>query len=118
MLLEIEQTRIEPDVTVLKFTGKLTLGRESQRVETLVLDLIRKGEKKFVFDLGGVTYIDSSGLGIITLCSGSAVQAGGGLRVAGASGIAERLFKVTKLDSVIPFYATVEEASAAFRGGS
>jgi hypothetical protein len=35
MLLQIEERRIPPDITLIELVGKLTLGRESQRVETL-----------------------------------------------------------------------------------
>ncbi len=116
MILQIETRKLEPDAAIVQFTGKITLGRESQRIETVVDELLKDGFRKFVFDLGGVTYIDSAGLGMITLCSGKATQAGGVLRVAGATGLAAKLFKITRLDTVIPFYATVEEASQGLTG--
>jgi len=110
MILTVETKRIAPDIAVLQFTGKITLGRESQRIETLVQSLLGEGTRKFIFDLAGVDYIDSAGLGVITLCGGTAAEAGGGMRVAGAQGLAQRLFKITKLDSVIPCYESVEAA--------
>lgn len=110
MLLEIQTRQVDPDITVLIFSGKITLGRESQRIEMLVKELLQKNQKKLVFDLTGVTYIDSTGLGIVTFCSASVREAGGALHVAGASGIAEKLFHITKLDNIIGLYPTVEEA--------
>ncbi len=114
MLLQIDTKQVEPDVTVLTFSGKITLGRESQRIEMLVKDLLHQNHKKLVFDLAGVTYIDSTGLGIITFCSAEAQTSGGALRIAGASGIAEKLFQVTKLDKIISLYPTVEQACQNF----
>jgi anti-anti-sigma factor len=114
MLLQIETKQVQPDITVLTFTGKITLGRESQRVEMLVNDLLSKNQKKLVFDLTGVGYIDSTGLGIVTLCSATVAEAGGALRVAGASGLADRLFKATKLDQILSFYPNVEAACQDF----
>lgn len=114
MLLQIETRQVGPDITVLTFTGKITLGRESQRIEMLVRDLLAQNQKKLVFDLSGVGYIDSTGLGILTFCSASAAEAGGALRVAGASGIADRLFKITKLDQILNFYPNVEAACESF----
>lgn len=101
---------MDPDITVLIFSGKITLGRESQRIEMLVKELLEKNQKKLVFDMSGVTYIDSTGLGIVTFCSASVREAGGALHVAGASGIAEKLFHITKLDNIIGLYPTVEDA--------
>ena len=115
MLLQIETKQVEPDITVLAFTGKITIGRESQRIEMLVKDLIAQNKKKLVFDLSGVGYIDSSGLGIVTFCSAAIAEAGGALRVAGAQGLAERLFQVTKLDKIIGFYPTVDAACQDFK---
>ena len=34
MLLQIDKKQMDPDITVLEFTGKISLGRESQRIET------------------------------------------------------------------------------------
>ena len=112
MILETEIKKIPPDLVILQFTGKITLGRESQRIEMLVSELLHEGNKNFIFDVAGVTYIDSSGLGIIALCSANVREGGGELRVAGAKGLAERLFHITKLDTLIPFYPDVESASA------
>ena len=114
MLLQIETKQVEPDVTVLMFTGKITLGRESQRIEMLVKELVEQNHKKLVFDLAGVTYIDSTGLGIITFCSAALAEGGGALRVAGASGLAEKLLHMTKLDQIIGLYPTADQACQNF----
>ncbi len=114
MLLQIETKQVQPDITVLTFTGKISLGRESQRIEMLVRELLVQGHKKLVFNLAGVDYIDSTGLGILTFCSASVSEAGGALRVAGASGIADRLFRMTKLDQILSFYPNVEAACENF----
>mgnify|MGYP001576507182 CR=1 FL=1 len=114
MILQIETKRVPPDGAIVQFGGKITLGRESQRIEQVVDELLKEGVRKFIFDIAGVTYIDSSGLGMITLCSGKVVAAGGVLRVAAATGLAAKLFKMTRIDTVIPFFDTVEAAGAGF----
>ena len=68
-----------------------------------------------VLDLTGVRYIDSSGLGIIALCFGKMSRAGGRFCVAGATGIVLDVFRMTHLDSVIPFSPSVDEACAGMR---
>jgi anti-anti-sigma factor len=111
MILQIETKKPAAGVAIVQFTGKITLGRESQRIETAVEELLKEGYLKVIFDLAGVNYIDSAGLGMITLCSGKVTQAGGVLRIAGATGLAAKLFRITRLDTVIPFYPSVEAAS-------
>ncbi len=66
--------------------------------------------KKLVFDLSGVNYIDSTGLGILTFCSATMQAGGGALRVAGAHALPQKLFQLTKLDKILSFFPTVEDA--------
>jgi anti-sigma B factor antagonist len=111
--MHIEQKKIEPDVNVLELTGKITLGRESQKIEWTVDELLGKNEKKFIFDLSKIDYVDSSGLGIIVSCSGKVKKAGGSLRVVGAHNRVLQIFKMTGLDAVLICCPTMAEAVAS-----
>ena len=71
MLLQIEIRRLEPDITLLELTGKISLGRESQRIETLVQDLLRQEQKKIILDISRVDHLDSTGIGILAYCYGT-----------------------------------------------
>ena len=113
-LLRVETSRIEPDITVLSFAGKIVLGPDSMQIEMLVFELLKKNQKKFIFDLSRVYYVDSTGMGVIASCFTKAAKAGGGLRLAGVSGRVRELFKITRLDSVVGFYPTVLAASENF----
>jgi len=112
--LQIQTDRIEPDITVVIFAGKIVMGPNSLEIENLVAGLLRKDEKKVVFDLSRVFYIDSSGLGLIANCFQKLQRAGGGLRIAGAGGKIRDLFKTTRLDTVLSFYPSVPEAARDF----
>jgi len=65
-----------------------------------------------ILDLSGVPYMDSAGMGAImnyyTHCQGKRVK----LIIAGVSSRVMELFKMTRVDSVIPMAATVEEAES------
>ena len=110
MLLEIETRRVGPDVTVLEMVGKIALGRESQRVETLVQDLLRQNERRLIFDLSRVTHMDSTGIGVLAYCFGTLNRCGGEMRVAGTTGKVLHLLQITRLDTVLPLYPTVDAA--------
>ncbi len=113
-LLHIETSRLEPDITVLTFAGKIVLGPQTMAVEDLVSELLRKNQKKFIFDLSRVYYVDSTGMGAIITCLTRAVRAGGGLRLAGVNDRVRQLFKITHLENVVSFYPTVLAASEDF----
>ena len=114
MLLTITKKAIEPDIAVLEMKGRIMLGRDCQEVEWKLDELLRDNSRKVIFDLTGVNHIDSTGIGIVVMCSGKVRKTGGELRVAGASGVVEQVLKLTKVDQIVGFYSTVEAAAHNF----
>jgi anti-anti-sigma factor len=113
MLLNIVEREMAPDITVVELTGRLALGRESQRIETLVDDFAKKGTRRVIFDLTGVDYIDSAGVGMIALASGKLREAGGALAVVAAEGRVLQLLNLTQMNSIVKVCPTVDAAAAA-----
>jgi len=113
MLLQIEQKRIEPDVVVVTLGGKLALGRESQRLESLVEELSAVGRLRVVMDFSGVDYIDSAGIGIVALAGGKLRESGGKLVVAAPEGRVRQIIRMTQMDLIVGLYPTSEEALRA-----
>src|SRR5580692_5841836 len=96
LMLEIQTKRLPPDIVVLEITGRITIGRECKQLEWATDTLVREQkEKKIIFDLTGVTHMDSTGVGIIVMSAGIVKEAGGQLRLAGANPHIETVFKVT-----------------------
>ena len=110
VVLSLETRQIEPGVTVIEIGGTIALGRESGRIEAAVLKALNEGVQKLVIDLSKVTYIDSTGIGVIAYCFGKISQKGMHAAVAGARGLVMDVFKLTRLDSVIPFFPDVGSA--------
>jgi anti-sigma B factor antagonist len=114
-MLEIHTKRLAPDIVVLEITGRITIGRECKQLEWATDSLIReKQEKKIIFDLTGVTHIDSTGVGIIVMSAGQAKDAGGQLRLAGVNQHIEHVLKLTSVDKIVACNATVADAAGAF----
>jgi anti-sigma B factor antagonist len=113
MLLQIHERQIEPGITHLEVIGRLTLGREAQRLETLTADLAQKGVTKVILDLTGVDYMDSSGIGIIMLGAGRFKQAGGRMVVVVPEGRVLQLFKTAGVDALLTISDSVNSAKAA-----
>lgn len=117
MLLDIQKRRIGTDILVLELAGRITMGNLSQHVEWTVESLIRDNEKKIIFDLSRLDRIDSTGIGILVMCSSKLTRAGGELRVAGAQGIVEQALKLTNLDRILTLHRTAEAAAEKFTSG-
>ena len=113
MLLQIVERQMAPDITVVELTGRLALGRESQRIETLVEDLARKGSKRVIFDLSGVDYIDSTGISMVALASGKFKESGGALALVAPEGRVLQLLNLTQMSAIVKVCPTLEAAAAA-----
>jgi anti-sigma B factor antagonist len=104
---------MDPDIVVLDVTGRITMGRECKQLEWETDTLVRESKKKVVFDLSGVTHIDSTGIGIIVMCAGKVKQAGGKLHVC-AQGHVEQVLKLTSVDKVVDLHPNIAAAAAGF----
>jgi anti-sigma B factor antagonist len=74
--------------------------------------VVARGIKRFVIDIGGVEFVDSTGLGALV----STLKASGptgAVVVAGANESVAILFKLTRMDKVFRMFASVGEAAAA-----
>jgi len=118
MLLSLTTRICDPGITVIELSGRITLGRESSQIETAVLKALSDGMQRIVVDMAGVTYIDSTGIGIIAYCFGKISQKGAQGAVAGAKGLVLDVFKLTRIDSVVKFYPDVASACEALSAGS
>ncbi len=114
MLLNIDKQQAANGVTVLKISGRISLGRDSQQIEWQVNDLLKANQNRVVFDLTDVHHMDSTGIGILMMCSARLKKAGGDLRVAGAQGLVGDVLRLTKVDAILGMHATADEAVKAF----
>lgn len=110
MAITVEHRDIQHATTVITLSGKLVLGEESAQLENLVPELLKSGRRNLVFDLSGVTHIDSTGMGRFIDAYSRLGQVRGQMRLAGATGAVRDSFRVTRLDTVFLFYASVEKA--------
>ena len=116
MNFTITKEHVEPDIVVVRLAGRLTLGRDSEDCESQITELIRQNEKKMVLDMTELSFMDSTGLGIVATCSGKLRQAGGELCLAGLKGSVQKLFKVTGVERIFRIHATAAAAIEYFGG--
>ena len=94
--------------------GKVTFGRETERCRQKIKELVEAGEKRFVFDLTEVDYVDSAGVGFLVSCLTSLGQAGAKLRLATLPDRVRHVLRITKLNTVFEIFASREEALRGF----
>ena len=68
-------TRQVGAVTIVDLSGQIKLGEGSSVLRDTVKDLLGKGQKKILVNLGDVNYIDSAGIGeLVMFCQGSSAR--------------------------------------------
>ena len=113
MPLVIQSKQMQPDITILEMTGRITMGNDCRQIEWTTKKLADENHRKIIFDLTGVTHIDSTGIGIIVMVAGQMKKAGGELRLAAANQHIEQLLKMTNVDQIVKLHSTTEAAAAA-----
>lgn len=117
MILNIERKKIEPDIVVMEMNGRITMGSDSQRIEWGLAQLLEENRRKVIFDLTGVYYLDSSGVGILMMCHAKLKKVGGTLYLVGVQGMVEEALAMTSVNKIVPLYSTTKEAADDFQLG-
>ncbi len=78
-----------------------------------LVQLLEKGNKRIIIDLGRVTYVNSSAVRALLALSEKAGLAGGAILLAGVSGGARASLDAGGVLKAIPVYDTVDEAMPA-----
>lgn len=100
------------DRTVVACSGEIDLMTAAE-FRTTLTDLIVEGRVHLVIDLLGVTFVDSSGLGVLVAARRRARTVKGSLSLVATHPTVLRVLHVTALDRVFPIHETLEEALAA-----
>src|ERR1041385_942873 len=103
-------TRKVVNVTIVDLSGRITLGEGSVVLRDTIRDLIGKGDKKILLNLGEVTYIDSSGIGELVSAFTTVRNQGGELKLLNLTKKVHDLLQITKLYTV--FDVKDDEATA------
>ena len=104
------RTRKVDGVVIVDMSGRLTIGepvlllRETLRVQ------VNDGARQFVLNLGEVSYIDSSGLGQLISIWTSIRNKNGHMTILNPAKRVERLFEITRLNTVFEILQNEDEA--------
>ncbi len=107
-------TRQVDGVTIIDLSGRITLGEGSVVLRDTIRELVGKGNKKILLNLGDVTYIDSSGIGELVSAFTTVRNQGGELKLLNLTKKVHDLLQITKLYTVFDVKDDEATAIAAF----
>jgi anti-sigma B factor antagonist len=106
--MEISRSQVE-SAAVIHCEGRLNMVA-APRLRSVIEAAVDEGRPRVVIDLGGTTFVDSSGLGALVAGLKKARQSGGDLRIAGAGEQVRTVLGLTNLDRVLRPHERVEDA--------
>jgi anti-sigma B factor antagonist len=107
-------TRQIGDVNVVDVAGRITLGEGSSALRDSVREMVSKGQKKILLNLGEVSYIDSSGIGELVSAFTTVTNGGGQLKLLNLTKRVKDLLQITKLYTVFDVHDSEVTAIRAF----
>jgi len=106
--------RLPQGAAVVTLSGPLTLGTSLKLADSQVQAAISDGATRIVFDLTGVDYLDSAGLGMLVYTYGVLNEKNGTLRLCGVTPRVLSLLQLTKTDGFLNIDASRQDSLAAF----
>lgn len=109
--LQIAERQLE-DVTILVLSGEMLVDDGDVAFSRKIGELINRGQLKLIVDLGAVTHIDSSGVGMMVAKAKAVRAAHGDMKLAHLTSRTQRLLSMMKLARV---FETFEDEESAVR---
>lgn len=102
------------DVTIFHLPAESLDAGNAKEFKRDVLPALN-GRTRVIFEMSGLKFVDSSGLGAILSCLRQLNAGGGDLKLAGMQKPVRALFELVRMHRVFDIYNTREEALAAFQ---
>ncbi|MFA6507125.1 MAG: anti-sigma factor antagonist [Treponemataceae bacterium] len=94
---------------IIDVTGEMDL-YNSYKLKELVMKMLEKKVERFIVNLQGVDYIDSSGIGALIYICSTIKKMNLKLSISNIHGSVKKVIELTKLMGYFPISATIEEA--------
>lgn len=101
-------------ISVVDFSGSITLGEGSATLRRTVKDLLEKGQRKILLNLEDVDYIDSSGIGELVAAHSTVETAAGELKLLGLTRRVRDIMQITRLMTIFDVQSDEDAALRSF----
>jgi anti-sigma B factor antagonist len=101
------------DVLILRLTGQLMGGPDAENLREVIQEAFERGIRTVILDMGGVTWVNSAGLGILIAGHLTGRERGASLRFVNLSKRIASILSVTRLSTVFEIFPTEVDARQA-----
>lgn len=113
MTIQTDTIEEPAHITVISLIGEMDL-YSSNQLKDAVVNLWDEGHGRVIIDLSDLSYVDSSGVGVLLYVYSGSQKRGHEVYFAGAHGPVSRVLELTKLDGFLPLDPDIETAVRRF----
>jgi anti-sigma B factor antagonist len=103
-------------IGIVEVKGSLVGGEETDELRAAVADFMEQGAKRLIIDLGKVTYLNSTAIGVLVSAHTTFSKNKGHVKLCNINKSINNIFVITKLTLVFDVADTREDAVKAFGG--
>jgi anti-sigma B factor antagonist len=100
----------QSDVIKVSLSGKFTKHEAFDEVSTQIASFLNKGKRQFIVELNDVNTMNSSGLNLLVRLFTKIRNKGGNLIIVNTSKVVQKLFEISKLDTIFSIFADEKSA--------
>ncbi len=111
--MEINVREVANNIIILDINGEIDL-YNAPEIKENIKGHMESGKVNIIINLDKVSYIDSSGIGVLISSLSNLKKAGGALKIINVYASVRKVFELTKLTSFFDIYDNENDAVASF----
>ncbi|MBP1655386.1 MAG: Anti-anti-sigma regulatory factor [Bacteroidetes bacterium] len=112
--MSIRTSTLDNGIGLIEAKGSIVGGDETVQLRQAIAGFADREYQKLIIDLSGVTYINSTGIGVLVSAHTTYSKKGWHVKIAGVNKNISNIFVITKLTLVFEVHDTREEAIKSF----
>jgi len=112
--MAIKTSSLDNGIGLIEAKGSLVGGEETVELRQAVAGFLDRNYSKLLIDLSGVTYLNSTAIGVLVSSHTSYSRKGWHIKLCGMNKNITNIFVITKLTLVFDVYDSREEAVRSF----
>ncbi|MDH3252642.1 MAG: STAS domain-containing protein [Ignavibacteria bacterium] len=113
--MAVKTTTLDGGIGLIEVSGSLVGGEETDKLRQSVAGFVDREYDKLIIDLGKVTYINSTGIGVLVAAQTSYSRKGWQIKICGLNKNIDNIFVITKLTLVFDVADTRDAAIKGFK---
>lgn len=108
--MAVKTSTLDGGIGLVEVKGSLIGGDETDELRRSIAGFAEREYQKLIIDLGGVSYINSTGIGVLVAAQATYTRKGWKIKVANINKNIDNIFVITKLTMVFDVVDTRDQA--------